>query len=73
MSKMKLEKILTISTFREKENVLLAMSSEELTKLYEEVDDYITANGNNYTLQWLLDKTFNIGYINGKKEKELGI
>jgi hypothetical protein len=49
------------------------MSSEELTKLYEDVDNYITANGNNYTLQWLLDKSFNIGYINGKKEKELGI
>lgn len=70
---MKLEKILTIPSFWEKENVLLAMSSEELTKLYEEVDNYITANGNNYTLQWLLDKTFNIGYINGKKEQELWI
>ena len=46
---------------------------KELTKLYEDVENYITANGNNYTLQWLLDKTFNIGYINGRKEKELGI
>lgn len=73
MSKMKLEKILTIPSFREKEAVLLAMNSEELTKLYEDVDNYITANGNNYTLQWLLDKSFNIGYINGKKEEELGI
>nr|DAO62015.1 MAG TPA: hypothetical protein [Caudoviricetes sp.] len=70
---MKVENILAIPSFREKEAVLLAMSSEELTKLYEDVDNYITANGNNYTLQWLLDKTFNIGYINGKREKELGI
>jgi len=69
---MSLEKILTLPSFREKEAVLLAMNSEELTKLYEDVDNYITANGNNYTLQWLLDKSFNIGYINGKKE-ELGI
>jgi hypothetical protein len=68
---MKVENILTIPSFREKEAVLLAMNSEELTKLYEDVDNYITANGNNYTLQWLLDKSFNIGYINGKKEKEL--
>lgn len=67
---MKVENILTIPSFREKEAVLLAMNSEELTKLYDDVDNYITANGNNYTLQWLLDKTFNIGYINGKKEKE---
>lgn len=67
---MKVENILAIPSFREKETVLLAMNSEELTKLYEDVDNYITANGNNYTLQWLLDKTFNIGYINGKKEKE---
>ncbi len=70
---MTVEKILTIPSFREKETVLLIMSSEELTKLYEDVDNYIEANGNNYTLQWLLDKTFNIGYINGQKEKELGI
>ena len=70
---MTLENILALPSFKEKETVLLAMSSEELTKLYEDVDDYITANGNNYTLQWLLDKTFNIGYINGRKEKELGI
>lgn len=70
---MTVEKILTLPSFKEKETVLLAMSSEELTKLYEEVDDYITANGNNYTLQWLLDKTFHIGCINGRKEKELGI
>lgn len=70
---MKVENILAIPSFREKEAVLLAMNSEELTKLYEDVDNYITANGNNYTLQWLLDKSFNIGYINGKKEKELGI
>lgn len=70
---MTVEKILTIPSFREKETVLLIMSSEELTKLYEDVDNYIEANGNNYTLQWLLDKTFNIGYINGRKEKELGI
>lgn len=70
---MTLEKILAIPSFKEKESVLLSMSSEELTKLYEEVDNYITANGNNYTLQWLLDKSFNIGYINGKKEQELGI
>lgn len=69
---MKVEQILTIPSFREKENILLAMSSEELTKLYEDVDNYIEANGNNYILQWLLDKTFNIGYINGCKEKELG-
>ena len=67
---MTLEKILTIPSFKEKETALLAMNSEELTKLYEDVDNYITANGNNYTLQWLLDKSFNIGYINGKKEKE---
>ena len=70
---MKVENILAIPSFKEKENILLAMNSEELTKLYEDVDNYITANGNNYTLQWLLDKTFNIGYINGKKEEELGI
>ena len=70
---MTVEKILTIPSFREKETVLLIMSSEELTKLYEDIDNYIEANGNNYTLQWLLDKTFNIGYINGRKEKELGI
>lgn len=70
---MKVENILAIPSFREKEAVLLAMNSEELTKLYEEVDNYISVNGNNYTLQWLLDKTFNIGYINGKKEDELGI
>lgn len=70
---MKVENILAIPSFREKEAVLLAMSSEELTRLYEDVDNYITTNGNNYTLQWLLDKTFHIGYINGKKEKELGI
>ena len=68
---MSLEKILTLPSFREKESALLKMSSEELIKLYEEGDNYITANGNNYTLQWLLDKTFNIGYINGKKEDEL--
>ena len=68
---MTVEKILTIPSFREKEDALLKMSSEELTKLYEEVDNYISVNGNNYTLQWLLDKTFNIGYINGKKENEL--
>lgn len=67
---MKVENILALPSFREKETALLAMSSEELTKLYEDVDNYITANGNNYTLQWLLDKSFNIGYINGKKEKE---
>lgn len=67
---MTVQKILTIPSFREKEDALLKMSSEELTKLYEEVDNYITANGNNYTLQWLLDKSFNIGYINGKKEEE---
>ena len=70
---MKVENILVIPSFREKETVLLAMSSEELTKLYDDVDNYISANGNNYTLQWLLDKTFHIGYINGRKEKELGI
>lgn len=70
---MKVENILELPSFREKEAVLLAMNSEELTKLYEDVDNYITANGNNYTLQWLLDKSFNIGYINGKKEEELGI
>lgn len=70
---MKVEQILALPSFREKENILLAMNSEELTKLYEDVDNYITANGNNYTLQWLLDKSFNIGYINGKKEEELGI
>ena len=70
---MTLENILALPSFKEKETVLLAMSSEELTKLYEDIDNYITANGNNYTLQWLLDKTFNIGYINGRKEKELGI
>ena len=70
---MTLEKILTIPSFKEKETVLLTMSSDKLTKLYEDVDNYITANGNNYTLQWLLDKTFHIGYINGRKEKELGI
>ena len=68
---MTLENILTIPSFKEKESVLLSMHSEKLTKLYEEVDDYIAVNGNNYTLQWLLDKTFNIGYINGKKEQEL--
>lgn len=68
---MTVEKILTIPSFREKEDALLKMSSEELTKLYEEVDNYISVNVNNYTLQWLLDKTFNIGYINGKKEDEL--
>jgi len=68
---MKVENILAIPSFREKEAVLLAMNSEELTKLYEEVDNYISVNVNNYTLQWLLDKTFNIGYINGKKEDEL--
>lgn len=68
---MTVQKILTIPSFREKEDALLKMNSEELTKLYEEVDNYITANGNNYTLQWLLDKSFNIGYINGKKEEEL--
>ena len=68
---MKVENILAIPSFKEKENILLAMSSEELTKFYEDVDNYITANGNNYTLQWLLDKSFNIGCINGKKEKEL--
>lgn len=68
---MTVEKILTIPSFREKEDTLLKMSSEELTKLYEEVDNYISVNVNNYTLQWLLDKTFNIGYINGKKEDEL--
>ena len=67
---MKVEQILALPSFREKETALLAMNSEELTKLYEDVDNYITANGNNYTLQWLLDKTFDIGYINGKKEKE---
>ena len=67
---MKVENILAIPSFREKEDALLKMSSEELTKLYEDVDNYITTNGNNYTLQWLLDKSFNIGYINGKKEKE---
>lgn len=70
---MTVENILALPSFREKETVLLAMSSEELTKLYEDVGNYITANGNNYTLQWLLDKTFHIGYINGKKEQELGI
>lgn len=70
---MTLENILALPSFREKETALLAMNSEELTKLYEDVDNYITENGNNYALQWLLDKTFNIGYINGKKEKELGI
>lgn len=48
---MKVENILAIPSFREKEAVLLAMNSEELTKLYEDVDNYITANGNNYTLQ----------------------
>lgn len=68
---MTVEKILTIPSFREKEDTLLKMSSEQLTKLYEEVDNYISVNDNNYTLQWLLDKTFNIGYINGKKEDEL--
>ena len=68
---MKVENILAIPSFKEKENILLAMNSEELTKLYEEVDNYISVNVNNYTLQWLLDKTFNIGYINGKKEDEL--
>ena len=68
---MTVQKILTIPSFREKEDALLKMSSEELTKFYEEVDNYISVNGNNYTLQWLLDKTFNIGYINGKKEDEL--
>ena len=67
---MKVEQILALPSFREKETALLAMNSEELTKLYEDVDNYIAENGNNYTLQWLLDKTFNIGYINGKKEKE---
>lgn len=38
---MTVEKILTIPSFREKEDALLKMSSEELTKLYEEVDNYI--------------------------------
>ena len=68
---MKIEQILALPSFREKETALLAMNSEELTKLYEDVDNYISVNGNNYTLQWLLDKSFNIGYINGKKEDEL--
>ena len=70
---MTVENILALPSFREKETALLAMSSEELTKLYEDVDNYIEANGNNDVLQWLLDKSFNIGYINGQNEEKLGI
>lgn len=68
---MTVENILALS-FRGKKEALSFMNSEELTKLHDEVSDYITANGNNDILQWLLDKTFEVGYLRGIEEDNPG-
>lgn len=68
---MTVENILALS-FRGKKEALSSMNSEELTELHDEVSDYITKNGNNDTLQWLLDKTFEVSYLRGIEEKNPG-
>ena len=69
---MTVENILALP-FKEQKELIFSMTSEELTKLHEEVSNYIEANGNNDTLQWLLDKTFEIGYLRGQEEENPGL
>ena len=49
--------------FKDQKEVLYRLNSKELAELHEQVDDYITANGNSDVLQWLLDKTFSLSLV----------
>lgn len=59
--------------FSEQKKLVYTLNSAELTKLHEEVSDYIEANGNNDRLQWLLDKTFSVSYLRGIEENNPGL
>ena len=52
--------------------VVKKLNSQDLTELHDLTQDYITENGNNDNLQWLLDKTFEIGYLRGIEEDNPG-
>ena len=55
--------------FKDQKKVLYRLNSKELAELHEQTDNYITANGNNDGLQWLLDKTFSLSYLRGLEEE----
>lgn len=52
--------------------VISKLNSQDLTELHDLTQKYIDENGNNDNLQWLLDKTFEIGYLRGIEEDNLG-
>ena len=52
--------------------VMKKLNSQDLTKLHDLTQKYIDENGNNDTLQWLLDKTFEVSYLRGIEEKNPG-
>ena len=58
--------------FKDQRALLYKLNSKELTELHEEVDNYIIAHGNNDNLQYLLDKTFSLGYLRGIEEENPG-
>lgn len=58
--------------FKDQRALLYKLNSKELTELREEVDNYIIAHGNNDNLQYLLDKTFSLGYLRGIEEENPG-
>ena len=55
--------------FKDQKEILYRLNSKELAELHEQTDNYITANGNNDVLQWLLDKTFSLSYLRGLEEE----
>lgn len=52
--------------------VISKLNSQDLTELHDLTQEYIAKNGNNDNLQWLLDKTFEIGYLRGIEEDNPG-
>ena len=54
---------------KDQKEIIYRLNSKQLTELHEQVDNYITTNGNNDILQWLLDKTFSLSYLCGLEEE----
>lgn len=52
--------------------VMKKLNSQDLTELHDLTQEYIDKNGNNDTLQWLLDKTFEVSYLRGIEENNPG-
>ena len=52
--------------------VMKKLNSQDLTELHDLTQEYIDKNGNNDTLQWLLDKTFEVSYFRGIEENNPG-